>query len=149
MAERHSLFFFIIIGAETGFRESSEKRGPEKGPVTQQISILAPVGTTMRPDSRLMVARRRRKGWWWWCVLSIIDGPHETWRFNWLPTDGPTNGPTDGPTNGPTDGRMDTPSYRDARTHLKIGPFDRERYDYCMSFPLRASVCGRARGPRD
>ena len=28
-------------------------------------------------------------------------------------------GRTDGPTDGPTDGRMDTPSYRDARTHLK------------------------------
>ena len=27
---------------------------------------------------------------------------------------------TDGPTDGPTDGRMDKPSYRDARTHLKI-----------------------------
>ena len=26
----------------------------------------------------------------------------------------------DGPTNGPTDGRTDIPSYRDARTHLKI-----------------------------
>ena len=27
---------------------------------------------------------------------------------------------TDGPTNGRTDGRTGTPSYRDARTHLKI-----------------------------
>ena len=26
---------------------------------------------------------------------------------------------TDGPTDGLTDGRADTPSYRDARTHLK------------------------------
>ena len=37
--------------------------------------------------------------------------------------DGPTDRPTDGRTNGrtdwPTDGRTDTPSYRDARTHLK------------------------------
>ena len=29
---------------------------------------------------------------------------------------------TDGPTDGPTDGRTDRPSYRDARTHLKIIP---------------------------
>ena len=28
-------------------------------------------------------------------------------------------GPTDGPSNHPTDGRTDTPSYRDARTHLQ------------------------------
>ena len=28
---------------------------------------------------------------------------------------------TDGPTYGPTDGRTDRPSYRDARTHLKMG----------------------------
>ena len=27
---------------------------------------------------------------------------------------------TDGPTDGPTDGRTDRPSYRDARTHLKM-----------------------------
>merc|ERR1712228_532954 len=33
---------------------------------------------------------------------------------------GVTDGPTDGRTDGWTDGRMDTPSYRDARTHLKI-----------------------------
>ena len=30
------------------------------------------------------------------------------------------DGPTDGLTDGPTDGRADRPSYRDARTHLKI-----------------------------
>ena len=30
-----------------------------------------------------------------------------------------TDGRTDGPTNGPTNGRTDTPSYRDARKHLK------------------------------
>ena len=30
-------------------------------------------------------------------------------------------GRTDGPTDGRTDGRTDRPSYRDARTHLKIG----------------------------
>ena len=35
-----------------------------------------------------------------------------------------THGPTDGRTDGPTDGRTDRPSYRDARTHLKI---DRQR----------------------
>merc|ERR1712002_1019632 len=33
---------------------------------------------------------------------------------------GPTDGPTDGRTDGPTDRRTDRPSYRDARTHLKI-----------------------------
>ena len=31
-----------------------------------------------------------------------------------------TNQLTDGPTDGPTNGWTDTPSYRDARTHLKI-----------------------------
>ena len=31
----------------------------------------------------------------------------------------PTDGRTDGPTDGWMDGRTDTPSYRDARTHLK------------------------------
>ena len=35
--------------------------------------------------------------------------------------DGPTDRRTDGPTDGWTDGRTDTPSYRDARMHLKIG----------------------------
>ena len=45
--------------------------------------------------------------------------------------DGPTDGLTDGWTDGWTDGRMDTPSYRDARTHLKMGerastPFRRD-----------------------
>ena len=35
-------------------------------------------------------------------------------------TNGRTDGRTDGPTDGPTDGRTDRPSYRDARTHLKM-----------------------------
>ena len=37
-----------------------------------------------------------------------------------LRTDGPTDRWTDRPTDRLTDGRTDTPSYRDARTHLKI-----------------------------
>ena len=35
-------------------------------------------------------------------------------------TDRRTDGPTDGPKDQRTDRRMDTPSYRDARTYLKI-----------------------------
>ena len=35
-------------------------------------------------------------------------------------TDGPTDGRTDERTDGPTDRRTDIPSYRDARSHLKI-----------------------------
>ena len=35
---------------------------------------------------------------------------------------------TDGRTDQRTDGRTDTPSYRDARTHLKITYFDSFRY---------------------
>ncbi len=37
-----------------------------------------------------------------------------------IQTDRQTDGRTDGPTDGQMDGRTDTPSYRDARTHLKI-----------------------------
>ena len=36
-----------------------------------------------------------------------------------LPTKKRHYGPTDGPPDRPTDGRTDTPSYKDARTHLK------------------------------
>ena len=36
---------------------------------------------------------------------------------------GPSDGPTDGPTDLRTYGRTDSPSYRDARTHLKKQPF--------------------------
>ena len=35
------------------------------------------------------------------------------------PTDGPIEGRTDGWTDGWTDGQTDTPTYRDARMHLK------------------------------
>ena len=48
--------------------------------------------------------------------------------------DGPTDGPTDRRTNGPTDQRTDIPSYRDARTHLKMpGTFinDTKKYKLC------------------
>ena len=45
-------------------------------------------------------------------AIKIIDFP----VFNESVTDGPTDGRTD----GPTDRRTDRPSYRDARTHLKI-----------------------------
>ena len=36
---------------------------------------------------------------------------------------GQTDGRTDGHTDGWTDGRADRPSYRDARTHLKMSDF--------------------------
>ena len=39
---------------------------------------------------------------------------------NWLRTDRPTDGRTDRRTDGQTDGRTNRPSYRDARTHLKM-----------------------------
>ena len=41
-------------------------------------------------------------------------------------TDGHTDGHTDGRTDGRMDGRTDEPSYRDARTHLKIVSVTRE-----------------------
>ena len=51
-------------------------------------------------------------------VLRMCYGPTDR------PTDGRTDGwtdqRTDGPTDGWMDGRTDRPSYRDARTHLKM-----------------------------
>ena len=58
--------------------------------------------------------------------LGLPDDIHEEkpsffdFENNWLPTDGPTDGRTDGPTDRRTDGQTDRPSYRDARTHLKM-----------------------------
>ena len=45
-------------------------------------------------------------------------------------TRGRTNHPTDGPTDGPTNGRTDRPSYRDARTHLKITKLKITKFKY-------------------
>ena len=40
-------------------------------------------------------------------------------------TNQPMDGRTDGRAYGRTDGRTDRPAYRDARTHLKSGNFDK------------------------
>ena len=60
-------------------------------------------------------------------VVGIIYGPHEAWGcviYSFLVKFSDerklvTDGWTDQPTDGPSDRRMDTPSYRDAMTHLK------------------------------
>ena len=59
-----------------------------------------------------------------WDIIICDQNPRFSrfWRKRDQRTDRRTDGPTDGRTDGPTDGRTDRPSYRDARTHLKMIP---------------------------
>ena len=53
---------------------------------------------------------------------------------------GVTDRPTDRRTDGPTDGRTDKPSYRDARTHLKVEAHSKKIRDHSVSRPARAKL---------
>ena len=87
--------------------------------MSQATRKQVPVGTTMRPGSRLMLAEEEEEtecfggGSYWWspwglgmCYLLISSRIH-WWKSGYRLTDQRTNGPTD------------RPSYRDAWTHLK------------------------------
>ena len=77
-----------------------------------------PIRPTMRPHDDEMIV--------WWCDYM----KHHYLRskssiFPFFTKASPTDRRTDGPTDGRTDRRMDRPSYRDARTHLKMKRIDK------------------------
>ena len=53
-------------------------------------------------------------------TITYLPTEFQAGSFNTLDFYKETDGTTDGPTDGPTDRRTDAPSYRDARTHLKV-----------------------------
>ena len=76
-------------------------------------------------------------------LLGLPDDIHEEKpSFLQLKKKRITDGRTDGPTDGPTDRRTDGPSYRDARTHLKI-IFMADRYNFMGSIVADELGLGR------
>ena len=71
-----------------------------------------------RPDTRLPQSRAGGQGPYLRSLDHLGRSSKAIDRKN--PKKVKCDGQTDQPTDGPTDGRTDRPSYRDARTHLKM-----------------------------